>query len=150
MRKKKKRGRILPFVTLFLFCSGLVLLLNFESFSRAINSEYDKEIEASVVEKGSDPLVGVIPRIKVAYMFGGTTYEYNKVLYTKWLHSEGIGDSIKLYVNTKAPENSVLEFNFFTSITNIVLLSIMLASLTVIVLNIRRRIKDYVRKKRHE
>ena len=83
-------------------------------------------------------------------MFGGTAYEYNKVLYTKWLHSEGIGDSIKLYVNTKAPENSVLEFNFFTSITNIVLLSIMLASLTVVVLNIRRRVKDYVRKKRHE
>lgn len=150
MRKKKKRGRILPFITLFLFCSGLVLLLNFESFSRVINSEYYKEIEASVIEKGCDPLVGVIPRIKVSYMFGGTAYEYNKVLYTKWLHSEGIGDSIKLYVNTKAPENSVLEFNFFTSITNIVLLSIMLASLTVIVLNIRRRIKDYVRKKRHE
>lgn len=150
MRKKKKRGRILPFITLFLFCSGLLLLLNFEYFSRVINSEYYKEIEASVIEEGSDPLVGVIPRIKVSYMFGGTTYEYNKVLYTKWLHMESIGKSVKLYINTKAPENSVLEFNFFTSITNIVLLFISISSLVVVFLNTRRRIKDYVRKKRHK
>ena len=147
MKKKKKRGRILPFVTLLLLCLGLLMLINFERFSRAINSDYYEEVDAKIVETGGDPLVGIIPRIKVSYVFGDTKYEYNKVLYTRWLYAEGIGEKIKLYVNKKAPENSVFEFHFFTSITNIILLIVEVFSMGVIIMHIRRRLKNSVKKK---
>lgn len=135
---KSKRYRIIPYFCLCLLMFAICLFVNFERLVYEFGMGYYDSTSAVVLERGKDPLFGVLPRVKFQYNYGGTDYTHDKILLTQMLFVKGVSDHETIQVNKFSPDDFLIPMEFQYSYINWVAWCIQLFCFCMIIQNIRR------------
>ena len=128
LEEKKQRkvtiSKIMTPIVMILFILVLLFLVNFQSFCHFCNRNSYDTVTATVTQKTKDPLVMLVPMVRIKYEYQGETYEDRKYFLLQplfGLPSEA-GSELAIYVNKGAPGYSIFKENFFRNMVNWLLL----------------------------
>lgn len=142
-KKKRRKYRVLPSVTIILIMTTVMMLCNFPLFAHALNSDSYVKVSAEQIKEGYDGLIALVPKFIVSYEYEGDSYEeyfldYNSIIFNHKAFSN------EVYVNKASPKNILYIHNFWDSYVNIILVVVNIICVVIIINNVRRLIPQYV------
>lgn len=137
-KAKIKRYRIIPYLCLCLLMLAVCLFVNFERLVYEFGTEYYDSTSAVVLERGKDPLFGVLPRVKFQYNYGGTDFVHDKILLTQMFFIKGVSEQETIQVNKSSPDDFLIPMDFRYSYINWASWGIQLFCFCMIIRNIHR------------
>lgn len=97
MRKRRKK-RLLPWVTLTMFTIFFLCIINFDRVSLSLTEGAYEQVDCRVTKQTYDGLLAFFPRIEVKYTYDGKDIDSEKVMYSGIFFNDKV-DNAKYYVN---------------------------------------------------
>ena len=145
---KFKRYRLLPYITIIMLVTFLMILCNFPLFVYKFHSDAYRLETVTVEKTGYDGLFALIPKAEISYRYKGQPYtaevlDYNNILYL----GSSFGATIEVGVLESSPENVVYFHNYWGSLVNIIFFVVNIVCVVILVNNVRRLIPQNAERK---